>query len=175
MCKRSLFRILSGQLTSATPLYNATQEKAEKAGGLFVMRGKKQTPAQTLYAGDIGALSKLNATVTGDTLCDPGHPVKFPELDYPTPSFSKAVFAAKQGDEDKVFSGLAKLQEEDPSLKVEKNTETTETILSGQGDLHLDVVRAKLKSKYGADANLEDPRIPYRETIRKTVSAPGRH
>ncbi len=173
--KLSLFRILSGQLTSATPLYNATQEKAEKAGGLFVMRGKKQTPAQTLYAGDIGALSKLNATVTGDTLCDPGHPVKFPELDYPTPSFSKAVFAAKQGDEDKVFSGLAKLQEEDPSLKVEKNTETTETILSGQGDLHLDVVRAKLKSKYGADANLEDPRIPYRETIRKTVSAQGRH
>ncbi|MDD4081048.1 MAG: elongation factor G [Eubacteriales bacterium] len=173
--KLSLFRITSGTLSASTPLYNASQEKTEKAGGLFVMRGKKQTAVQTLYAGDIGALSKLNATVTGDTLCDPNNPVKFLELEYPTPSFSKAVFAAKQGEEDKVFTGLARLQEEDPSLKVEKNTETTETILSGQGDLHLDVVRSKLKTKFGADANLEDPRIPYRETIRKTVSAQGRH
>ena len=173
--KLSLFRIISGTLAPSTPLYNANQEKAEKAGGLFVMRGKKQNAVQTLYAGDIGALSKLNVTSTGDTLCEPGDPVKYPELIYPNPSFSKAVFAAKQGEEDKVFSGLARLQEEDPSLKVEKNTETTETILSGQGDLHLDVVRSKLKNKYGAEAALEDPRIPYRETIRKTVSAQGRH
>jgi len=173
--KLSLFRVMSGTLTASSALYNANQEKAEKAGGLFVMRGKKQTAVQALNAGDIGALSKLNATVTGDTLCDPGNPVKYPGLSYPIPSFSKAVFAAKQGEEDKVFTGLARLQEEDPSLKVEKNTETTETILSGQGDLHLDVVRSKLKSKFGADANLEDPRIPYRETIRKTVSAQGRH
>ena len=173
--KLSLFRVTSGTLTPATSLYNATQEKAEKAGGLFVMRGKKQTAAQVLYAGDIGALSKLSVTATGDTLCDPGEPVRFPGLSYPIPNFSKAVFAAKQGEEDKVFSGLARLQEEDPSLKVEKNTETSETVLSGQGDLHLDVVRAKLKGKFGADAVLEDPRIPYRETIRKTVSAQGRH
>ncbi len=173
--KLSLFRVISGSVTPATPLYNANQEKAEKAGGLFVMRGKKQTAAQVLYAGDIGALSKLNVTSTGDTLCDPNAPVKYPELVYPAPSFSKAVFAAKQGEEDKVFTGLARLQEEDPSLSVEKNTETTETILSGQGDLHLDVVRSKLKSKFGAEALLEDPRIPYRETIRKTVSAQGRH
>ncbi len=173
--KLSLFRVISGTLTPATALYNATQEKSEKAGGLFVMRGKKQTAVQTLSAGDIGALSKLSVTATGDTLCDPGDPVKYPELTYPVPSFSKAVFAAKQGEEDKVFSGLARLQEEDPSLKIEKNAETTETVVSGQGDLHLDVVRSKLKSKFGAEANLEDPRIPYRETIRKTVSAQGRH
>ncbi len=173
--KLSLFRVISGSLTPSTPLYNANQEKQERAGGLFMMRGKKQTSVQVLNAGDIGALSKLNATATGDTLCDPASPVKYPELSYPMASFSKAVFAAKQGEEDKVFSGLALLQEEDPSLKVEKNAETTETVVSGQGDLHLDVVRAKLKSKYGAEAVLEDPRIPYRETIRKTVSAQGRH
>ncbi|MGI6696345.1 MAG: elongation factor G [Christensenellales bacterium] len=173
--KLSLFRVISGSLTPSTPLYNANHEKQERAGGLFMMRGKKQTNVQVLNAGDIGALSRLNATVTGDTLCDPADPVKYPALQYPEPSFSKAVFAAKQGEEDKVFSGLALLQEEDPSLKVEKNAETTETVISGQGDLHLDVVRAKLKSKYGAEAAMEEPRIPYRETIRKTVSCQGRH
>ena len=173
--KLSLFRVFSGTLTPATPLYNASQEKAEKAGGLFVMRGKKQTNAQQLFAGDVGALSKLGFTATGDTLCDPAAPVKYPGIAFPTPCFSKAVFAAKQGEEDKVFSGLARLAEEDPSIQTQKNTETTETLLSGQGELHLDVVRSKLQSKFGASAVLEDPKVPYRETIRKTVSAQGRH
>ena len=173
--KLSLFRVMSGTLTPSTVLYNANQEKTEKSGGLFTMRGKKQTNAQLLHAGDIGALSKLSATATGDTLCDPNAPVKFPELIFPVPCFTKAVFAAKQGEEDKVFSGLARLQEEDPSIKTEKNHETTENLLSGQGELHLDVVRAKIQSKFGAAALLEDPKIPYRETIRKTVSTQGRH
>ena len=173
--KLSLFRVMSGTLTPSTPLYNASQEKTEKAGGLFMMRGKKQTNAAVLNAGDMGALSKLNFTATGDTLCDPNAPVKYPGLTFPVPNFTKAIFAAKQGEEDKVFTGLVRLQEEDPSIKTEKNTETTETLLSGQGDLHLDVVRAKLQSKFGAAAALEDPKIPYRETIRKTVTAQGRH
>ena len=173
--KLSLFRIFSGTLTPATPLYNASQEKAEKAGGLFMMRGKKQTNAQQLFAGDVGALSKLGFTATGDTLCDPAAPVRYPGIDFPAPCFSKAVFAAKQGEEDKVFSGLARLAEEDPSIQTQKNAETTETLLSGQGELHLDVVRSKLASKFGAAAVLEDPKVPYRETIRKTVSAQGRH
>ena len=173
--KLSMIKVTSGTLTPGTALYNASQEKTEKSGGLFVMRGKKQTNAQVLNAGDIGALSKLNFTGTGDTLCDPNHPVKFPPIVFPAPSFSKAVFAAKQGEEDKVFTGLARLQEEDPSIQTSKNHETTETLLSGQGELHLDVIRSKLANKFGAAAVLEDPKIPYRETIRKTVSAQGRH
>ena len=173
--KLSLVKVTSGTLTPATALYNANQEKAEKAGGLFVMRGKKQTNVPQLNAGDIGALSKLNFTATGDTLCDPGNLVKFPPITFPLPSISKAIFATKQGEEDKVFTGLARLQEEDPSIQTSKNAETTETLLSGQGELHLDVVRSKLASKFGATASLEDPKVPYRETIRKTVSAQGRH
>ncbi|NLB38835.1 MAG: GTP-binding protein, partial [Clostridiales bacterium] len=167
--KLSLVRVMSGTLTPATPLYNATSERTEKSGGLYMQRGKKQTNVQILNAGDIGALSKLQYTATGDTLSDPNQAVKYPPIDFPAPSFSKAVFAAKQGEEDKVFTGLARMAEEDPSITVEKNAETTESVLSGQGELHLDVVCAKLASKFGAQAQLKDPRIPYRETIRKTV------
>ena len=173
--KLSLIKVCSGKLTAATPLYNATAEKQEKAGGLFMMRGKKQTNTATVFAGDIGALSKLQYTNSCDTLCEQGAVVKFPPVDYPEPCISKSISAAKQGEEDKVFSGLSRLQEEDPTIRVEKNAETTETLVSGQGELHLDVVRNKLASKFGAQSVLSDPKIPYRETIRKTVSCQGRH
>ena len=173
--KLSLVRVCSGKLTSGTALYNANAEKAEKAAGLYFLRGKKQTQAGTVYAGDLAALSKLSITASGDTLCDQASPIRFAPIEYPEPCISKAVSAAKQGEEDKVFSGLARLMEEDPSMKVEKNVETTETLLSGQGELHLDVIRNKLATKFGANAVLADPRIPYRETIRKTVSVQGRH
>ncbi len=173
--KLSLVRVCSGKLTSGTALYNANAEKAEKSGGLFMMRGKKQIAANTLYAGDLGALSKLQFTASGDTLCESGKVIKFPPIAYPEACISKAISAAKQGEEDKVFSGLSRLQEEDPSIKVEKNVETTETLVSGQGELHLDVIKSKLATKFGAQANLSDPKIPYRETIRKTVSCQGRH
>ena len=173
--KLSLFRIFSGVLTSATPLYNANKEKNEKAGGLFSLRGNKQTNVEKLHAGDLGALAKLQFTSTGDTLCDPNNPIVYPEIVFPEPCIAKAVFAAKQGEEDKVFSGLNRLAEEDPSIRIVKNAETTETELSGQGEMHLDVVRNKLASKFGANAVLQDPKIPYRETIRKTVKVQGRH
>lgn len=173
--KLSLFRVMSGSITPSTALYNSTADKAEKAGGLFMMRGKKQTNVSVLNAGDLGALSKLQFTNSGDTLCDAGSPVKYAPIAFPAPCISKAISAAKQGEEDKVFSGLARLQEEDPSIKVEKNTETTETLVSGQGEVHLDVIRNKLASKFGAQANLNDPKIPYRETIRKKVACQGRH
>ena len=173
--KLSLLKVCSGTLTSGTALYNANAEKPEKAGGLFLMRGKNQVNVGQVNAGDIAALSKLQLTNTGDTLCDANNPVRFEKIEFPEPCVQKAVFAAKQGEEDKVFGGLARLQEEDPSIRLEKNAETTETILWGQGELHLDVIRNKLQSKFGANAVLQDPRIPYRETIRKTVSCQGRH
>ena len=173
--KLSLLKVCSGTLTSGTALYNANAEKPEKAGGLFLMRGKNQVNVGQVNTGDIAALSKLQLTNTGDTLCDANNPVRFEKIEFPEPCVQKAVFAAKQGEEDKVFGGLARLQEEDPSIRLEKNVETTETILWGQGELHLDVIRNKLQSKFGANAVLQDPRIPYRETIRKTVSCQGRH
>ncbi len=173
--KLSLIKVCSGKLTPATALYNATAEKQEKAGGLFTMRGKKQTNAPVVYAGDIGALSKLQYTNSGDTLCEQGAIVKFPPVAYPEPCISKAISAAKQGEEDKVFSGLSRLQEEDPTIRVEKVAETTETLVSGQGELHLDIIKNKLATKFGAQSVLSDPKVPYRETIRKTVSCQGRH
>ncbi len=173
--KLSLFKVMSGVLTPATPIYNASVEKADKSGGLYVLRGKKQIGTQQLNAGDMGALSKLSNTNTGDTLCDQAHPIVYPRISFPAPCISKAVFATKQGEEDKVFSGLARLQEEDPSISIAKNVETSENILSGQGELHLDVIRNKLATKFGAKADLQDPRIPYRETIKKTVKVQGRH
>ncbi len=173
--KLSLFRIFSGMLTSSTTLYNSTKEKTEKAGGLFSLRGNKQTNADKFHAGDIGALAKLQFTSTGDTLCDPNNPIVYKPIEFPAPCISKAVFAAKQGEEDKVFSGLNRLAEEDPSITIVKNAETTETELSGAGEMHLEVIRNKLASKFGANAVLQDPKIPYRETIRKTVKVQGRH
>lgn len=173
--KLSLFKVMSGSVAGSSSLYNSSADKNEKITGLFVLRGKKQISTPQLNAGDLGALNKLQYTNTGDTLCDPANPIQYPAIEYPTPCISKAVFASKQGEEDKVFSGLARLMEEDPSIRLEKNVETTETCLAGQGELHLEVIRSKLATKFGAQATLEDPRIPYRETIRKKVSCQGRH
>ena len=173
--KLSLFRIFSGKLTSSTILYNVNKDKTEKTSGIYILRGKKQVAKESLHAGDLGAFSKLQFTATGDTLADYNNPIQYPTLAFPKASMSKAVYAAKQGEEDKVFSGLARLMEEDPSLVLAKNPETTETLLSGQGEMHLDVVKNKLEAKFGAKAVLATPKIPYRETIRKTVSVQGRH
>jgi len=173
--KLSLFRIFSGKLTSSTILYNVNKDKTEKSAGIYILRGKKQVAKQVLHAGDLGALAKLQFTNTGDTLADYNNPIQYPGLTYQTPCMSKAVYAAKQGEEDKVFSGLNRLMEEDPSITIEKNPDTFETLLSGQGEMHLDVIRNKLANKFGANANLQDPKIPYRETIRKAVKVQGRH
>ena len=173
--KLSLIKITSGVLSADVALYNANSEKAEKAGTIYMMRGKKQTPVDKLVAGDIGALAKLSTTGTGHTLCDASKPIRFPDMTFPAPCISMAVYAKKEGDEDKVFSGLSRLMEEDPTVRVEKNVETTESILSGLGELHLEVVSKKLQSKFGAEAALQDPKIPYREAIRKPIKAQGRH
>ncbi|MDY4138179.1 MAG: elongation factor G [Eubacteriales bacterium] len=173
--KLSLFRIFSGKLTSQTILYNVNKDKTEKTAGIYILRGKKQIAKQVLHAGDLGALSKLQYTATGDTLADYNNPIQYPGLAFQPPCISKAVYAAKQGEEDKVFSGLNRLMVEDPSITLEKNPDTFETLLSGQGEMHLDVIRNKLAAKFGANAVLQDPKIPYRETIRKSVKVQGRH
>ena len=117
----------------------------------------------------------MTAVNTGNTLCDASRPVKFDSIEFPEPCISKAVYTKKAGDEDKVFSGLSRLMEEDPTIRISKDTETTETILSGLGELHLEVVSKKLAAKFGAECILQDPKIAYRETIRKSIKCEGRH
>ena len=173
--KLSLIKVTSGVMSGETQLYNANLDKSEKAGTIYVLRGKKQINVPKLHAGDIGALAKLTAVNTGNTLCDASRPVKFDSIEFPAPCISKAVYTKKAGDEDKVFSGLSRLMEEDPTIRISKDTETTETILSGLGELHLEVVSKKLAAKFGAECILQDPKIAYRETIRKSIKCEGRH
>ena len=173
--KLSLIKVISGVLTPATPLFNANADKPEKAAGIFMVRGKKQIPVGMLCAGDIGALSKLQYTSTGDSLCEIGKVVQYDSIDFPAPQISLAVYAKKAGEEDKVFSGLARLCEEMPDVIVAKDPMTTETLISGQGELELEIVRQKLQSKFGADAVFKDTKIAYRESIRKTIQVQGRH
>ena len=173
--KLSLFRIMSGTLTPQTSIYNATLGKAEKPGTIYILRGKKQIPVDCLHAGDIGAMAKLQYTGTGHTLCDPANPIVLPPIEFPKPCISMAVSAQKSGEEDKVFSGLNRLMEEDPTIRIEKNVETGEALLSGMGELHIRIIRRKLETKFGVLVELSDPKIPYRETIRKKVKAQGRH
>ena len=173
--KLSLIKVISGVLTPATALYNANADKPEKAAGLFMIRGKKQIPVGMLCAGDIGALSKLQYTSTGDSLCEIGKVVQYDSIEFPAPQISMAVYAKKAGEEDKVFSGLSRLCEEMPDVIVAKDPMTTETLISGQGELELEIVRQKLLGKFGADAVFKDPKIAYRESIRKTIEVQGRH
>ncbi len=173
--KLSLMKVMSGTLTGDMLLYNANAEKNEKPGTIYTLKGKKQTPTQKVCAGDICALAKLQSVATGNTLCDGNNPVKFPEIEFPAPCISKAVYAKKAGEEDKIFSGLARLMEEDPTITVSKNVETTESVLSGLGEMHIEVVARKLASKFGAECVLQDPKIPYRESIRKPIDVEGRH
>jgi elongation factor G len=173
--KLSLFKVMSGTLTGDMTIYNPNAGKNEKPGNLYVMCGKSQTTVPKLVAGDIGAVAKLQYTMTGHTLCDASRQIRFPEIEFPKPCISLAVSSAKQGEEDKVFGGLARLAEEDPSFKVMKSENTNDTLICGQGELHIDIITMKLKNKFGASAVLRDPIIPYRETIKKTVKAQGRH
>ncbi len=173
--KLSLIKVTSGVLTSATQLLNVNQDKAEKPGTIYIQRGKKQTPTDKVVAGDICALAKLVSVSTSNTLCDPNKPIQFPNLDFPAPCISMAVYAKKAGEEDKIFSGLSRLMEEDPTITITKNVETTESVLSGLGEMHIDVVSKKLASKFGAECVLQFPRIPYRESIKKPIDVEGRH
>ncbi len=173
--KLSVFKVLGGELSVGQTIKNANTGKSEKFGQIYVMQGKKQIGVEKLTAGDIGALAKLQHTDTGNTLCDESGSVVFPDIVFPKPCISLAVTAKKQGDEEKVFAGLHRLEEEDPTFKVVKQTETSDTLVSGLGELHLEVICKKLQNKFGVEAQLSDPQIPYRETIKKKVKAQGRH
>ncbi|MBQ3109262.1 MAG: elongation factor G, partial [Clostridia bacterium] len=173
--KISLLKVYSGTLSADIAAYNSTAEKSEKPGAVSIMRGKNLVNTDKLIAGDIGAMAKLQFTNTGDTLCDASAPVKFADLDFPAAAIGLAVTAKKQGEEDKVFAGLNRLLEEDPTMELEKNAETGDVLIRGLGEMHIDVICAKLKNKFNVEAQLNDPRVPYRETIRAMAEAEGKH
>ena len=173
--KLNYIKVLRGKLKTGDTVYNVNTGKEERIGQIFTLAGKKCELVTELTAGDLGAVNKLTATDTNHTLCAVGTNIQFDPVHFPRPCLSLAVKAANKGEEDKVFAGLAKMREEDYTFSVTKNTETGELILSGQGETHIEILCAKLKSRFGIATVLNEPRIPYRETIRKTATAEGKH
>ena len=173
--KLSFIKVLSGKLSATSNVINARTGQPERLGKTLTVCGKKQTDTPAIVAGDIGAVAKLATAKTGDTLCDPARVVALPAPVYPISSYRMAVKVAKKGDEGKVGSALARLMEEDPTLSYENNAETHQQVIGGLGEQHLDVVKAKLKNKFGVEIGLGAPRIAYRESIRKACQKQGRH
>lgn len=173
--KISLMKVISGKINSGAEVYNPRTEKSEKLGNLFFLRGKTQMDADTAMAGDIVAAAKLQFTQTGDTLCDKANIIKYPPVSFPEPSLYMAVEPKAKGDDEKISSGLHKLMEEDPSFVLERNTETHQTLIGGQGDIQIGIITAKLKDKFGVEVQLVDQKIPYRETIKGSSDVQGKH
>ena len=173
--KYSYVKVLSGDITSDTTLVNARTGETEKLGRLYSMCGKKATEVKHLSCGDIGAIGKMDKVKTGETLCDPRKVVSLKGIPYAEPCYSMAIAPKVKGQEEKVGTGLNRLNEEDPSFTLVNNAETHQLVLSGAGDQHLDVLVAKLKSRFSVDAVLSPAKIAYREKIKKKVEAHGRH
>jgi len=173
--KFTYFKVMRGKVTAGTTLVNARTGANEKIGHLSVMQGKKSEDVKEIGCGDIGAVSKLADTKTGDSLCDPKHITAAKGVDFPPPCYSQAIYPKTKGQEDKIALGLARLGEEDPSFKLLNNSETKQMVVSGAGDIHLDVLCSKLKNKFGVEVELKPARVPYRETVRKKVKVQGRH
>lgn len=171
----SYVKVVSGKISPDTPVMNMRTGAQERIGKVLTVTGKKQADTDYIGAGDIGVIPKLTSVKTGDTLCSPLRKVVLDGVDYPVSSYTMAVYPKTKGDEDKLAQALAKLADEDPTIKFETNHETHEMLVSGIGEQHLDVVIARLKSKYNVDAILQKQKIAYRETIRKKVSAQGRY
>ena len=173
--KLSFIKVLAGKLTAASNVVNARTGQPERLGKTLTVCGKKQTDTPAITTGDIGAVAKLPAAKTGDTLCDPARVAALPAPVYPIANYRMAVKVAKKGDEGKVSGALARLIEEDPAITFHTDPETKQQIIGGLGTQHLEVAVAKLKNKFGVEITLEAPRVPYRESIRKSCKAQGRH
>ncbi|NLU11205.1 MAG: elongation factor G [Tepidanaerobacter acetatoxydans] len=173
--KLTLFKVFSGSVKSDTSVYNVTQNQTEKFGQIYALKGKKQENITEVVAGDIAAVAKLQYTTTNDTLADKENPILLKPIDFPKPVLTLAAQPKSSGDEDKISSGLARLMEEDKTFEVSKDPETSQLLVSGMGEIHLEVLAAKLANKFGSEIVLELPKIPYRETIRETVKVEGKH
>lgn len=171
----SFFKVISGTVTSDMTLYNPNTETTEKIGHIYSVCGKKMTEVKEITCGDIGAVSKLVKTKTGNTLCAPIRPLILDDIEFAPPVYERVITPKERGGEEKISSGLTKLADEDPSFKQYLNHETHQHILAGVGDMHLDVITSKLKSKFGVEVVLGEPIVAYREKIRKKVSVEGKH
>ncbi|MBO5067682.1 MAG: elongation factor G [Clostridia bacterium] len=173
--KLNMIRVFTGTLKSGMTVLNTVTGEKERINSIYVMKGKKQEAVSELVAGDIGAVNKLNNTNTGDTLCDESFKVKYYDIPLPKPVITMAISAAKSGEEDKVFQGLNRLAEEDLTFKVEKDKETGEMVIRGQGETQLEILCKKLKAKFGCEAVLSEPKVAFRETIKGVAEAEGKH
>ena len=173
--KLTYFRVFSGAMESDSRVFNSTKGEEERVGQLFSLRGKDQEPVDEVPAGDIGAVAKLQETSTGDTLCDKDHPVTLAPVSFPHPIFSAAIAPKTKADLDKMGTALARLTEEDPTLLVQREASTRETVLSGMGESHIDIAARRLHSKFGVEIETSVPKVPYSETITKVATAQYRH
>ena len=175
--RMSYVRVISGDMKgdATYQLFGENSEGQERLSGLFTMQGKKQIPVDTAHAGDIVVTSKLANAKTGDTLCEKSAPIKYERIKYPEPMLAMAVTSEKKGEEDKVFGAITRQQDEDPTIMLVKNAETKQTILKGVGEVHLDILSEKIQRKFGVKMVLGEPRVAYRETIRKQVEVQGKH
>jgi elongation factor G len=172
----SLFRVYSGSLRGDSAVHNVARGAGERLGTVNVVQGKQLVPVPELRAGDVGVVAKLKETKTGDTLADPAHPIQYPGIAFPEPAISFAIEPKSKGDEDKISTALSRLMEEDPVLRVNRDARTHEMLVSGNGQVHVEVAIAKMKRKFGVEAILKQPKVPYLETIKKKVPAvQGRH
>jgi elongation factor G len=171
----SIFRVYSGSLKADSNILNTTTAAKERIGQVFYLLGKKQIPAQTIGAGEIGVVAKLKETFTGDTLSDESNPVVFPKVKFADPIISYAIAPKSKGDEDKVSTGLHRILEEDPTLRFQRDEETKEMLLSGMGQVHLEVTLDRLKRKFGVEVLMKTPKVPYRETIKVSARAQGKY
>ena len=173
--KISVMKVITGKINSGTEVYNERIGKTEKLGKLFFLRGKEQLELNYAEAGDIVAVAKLQNTKSGDTLCDKSDVIRYLPLDFPSPTFYIAIEALDKNDDEKMGVGLARLREEDPSFVVERNSETHQTLLGGQGDIQLGIILAKLKDRFGVSVKTVPQKIAYRETIKGSSDVQGKH
>ena len=171
----SLFKVNSGVLRGDTEVLNTNKNKKEKISNLFFLRGITQIDCDEIRAGDIGGTTKLQHTQTGDTLCDVKDPILYPAIDFPKPCLYLAVEPMNKSDDEKISILLQKLTDEDPTFKVERNYETKELLIGGQGEKHLQVITHKLQNKFGVNSITSEPKISYRETIKGVIEVEGKH
>ena len=173
--KLTLFRVYSGSVKPDTSVFNANHETDERIGQLFTLQGKKQVPLPEIIAGDMGTVAKLKVTTTGDTLTTKSKGVQFDPIVFPNPVLARAMVPKTRADEEKISHSLIRLIEEDPTLKVERDAQTHELLVSGMGAEHLDVTIERLKRRFGVEVDVKPPKIPYRETIRGKTKVQGKH
>jgi len=173
--KITLFRVYSGTIKADSTIYNVNKKKNEKLGSLFFLQGKNQVATAMVKAGEIAGVAKLKETATNDTLADPNSPIIYPPIPFLKPSISFAIKPKARGDEEKISNALNRLLEEDQTFTLERDPQTKELIISGQGQLHVEVIVAKLKKKFGVDVLLAQPKVPYRETITAKAKAQGKY